>query len=29
VMAELVEVDFDTGIAETDAPGFFCRWTDA
>jgi hypothetical protein len=29
VIAELVEADFDNGTAETDAPGFFCKWTDA
>jgi hypothetical protein len=29
VIAELVEADFDTGTAETDAPGFLCKCTDA
>jgi hypothetical protein len=29
VIAELVEADFEAGTAATDAPGFFCKWTDA
>ena len=29
MIAELVEADFEAGTAATDAPGFFCKWTDA
>lgn len=29
VIAEPVEADLDAGTAETDPPGFLCKWTDA